>query len=122
MDSDSGEQSEGEPVTTAGTEGSRQPSGEGWDREKEKTGQEISTVSRSLGREGGRSPAARFVTGRDQRLLSAGSLLSGFLPLRTWARGEAQEVHLRVPLHAAWLLQQSRVARATWGWGRVLEI
>lgn len=44
MDSDSGEQSEGEPVTATGTAGSRQPSPEGWGQEEAKSGQEIASV------------------------------------------------------------------------------
>lgn len=69
MDSDSGEQSEGEPVTTAGTEGPRQPSREGRGREEGRLGQEIASISRSC-RAGGRS-----LPGQDRGLLRAVSLL-----------------------------------------------
>lgn len=91
MDSDSGEQSEGEPVTTAGTEGSRHRSQEGWGRQEGRPGLEIASISLS-GQAGGRSPAARSLPSRDWGLLRAVSLLWAFSPIalgRAGGRGGA---------------------------------
>lgn len=84
MDSDSGEQSEGEPVTAAGTEGVVAPQPEGWGQEEGRPGQEVARIPSSC-QAGGRAPAAGFLPGRDWGSLCAEFAL-GFLSHCTWAR------------------------------------
>lgn len=61
MDSDSGEQSEGEPVTATGTEGSRRPSQEGGGQQEARPGQESARREADPGL--GLAPRCEFVWG-----------------------------------------------------------
>lgn len=119
MDSDSGEQSEGEPVTAAGTEGPRQPGWEDWDWRGAETGAENLECFSEL-RDGRPIPVAGSLAGQGWGLLGALSLLwaSSTIPLHL-GRREGEEVHLRMAFSAVGPPRRARVAGAGWGRGRV---
>ena len=120
MDSDSGEQSEGEPVTTAGTEGSRQPSREGWDWEEERTGQEISCISPSCRREADPQQLG-LLQGGTSDCSALGVCFRAFSSFALGhAGGTGGAFACASPLSVA--LAAVSVTRAVWGWGRVREI
>lgn len=120
MDSDSGEQSEGEPVTASGTEGPRPPGGEGWGPRRGGRGRKPRVFLGAAGREADPQQCDPFQAGTGD--CSAPGVCSGaFSPVALrragGRRGASAEGSQRRRAPAA-----GRVARAGWGRGRVREM